>query len=120
VDGCLEGESPENVRDPKAGGRSANTITVPYTATAPAEVRGILHSPSPRPTMSLESRDVLLAAIAKARSWIDDLMEGRAASFAEIANREGRVERHIRFLALPFPPASSQRSSMASCQLTSR
>jgi site-specific DNA recombinase len=49
--------------------------------------------------MSPESRDVLLAAIAKARSWIDDLMEGRAASFAEIAKREGKVERHIRLLA---------------------
>lgn len=31
--------------------------------------------------------------------WIDDLVSGKAASFAEIAEREGKVERHIRFLA---------------------
>src|SRR3954464_10874156 len=37
-------------------------------------------------------------AIAKARAWIEDLAEGRAASFAEIAEREGKAERHIRSL----------------------
>jgi site-specific DNA recombinase len=42
---------------------------------------------------------VLLTAIAKARRWVDDLVGGRAASFAEIAKREGKVERHIRLLA---------------------
>ena len=42
---------------------------------------------------------MLLTAIAKARSWIDDIVEGRVASFAEIAEREGKVERHVRFLA---------------------
>jgi hypothetical protein len=36
---------------------------------------------------------------AKARQWIDDLAHGRAASFAVIARREGKVERHIRLLA---------------------
>jgi site-specific DNA recombinase len=30
---------------------------------------------------------------------MDDLAHGRAASFAAIARREGRVERHIRLLA---------------------
>jgi hypothetical protein len=48
--------------------------------------------------MSPESRDTLLAAIAKARMWIKDLVEGRAASLAEIAKREGKVERYVRFL----------------------
>jgi site-specific DNA recombinase len=41
----------------------------------------------------------LLLAIAKARAWLDDLGEGRTASFTEIATREGKVERHIRLLA---------------------
>jgi site-specific DNA recombinase len=45
------------------------------------------------------NRDVLLTAIAKARAWIADLAEGRAASLAEIAKREGKVERHIKLLA---------------------
>jgi site-specific DNA recombinase len=97
-DGVLK--SREDVGNSKAGGHSATTVTVPCLATAPAEARGIVHSPSPRPTMSSESRrDLLLTAIAKARSWIDDLMEGHAASFAEIGEREGKVERHVRFLA---------------------
>jgi hypothetical protein len=42
---------------------------------------------------------VLLSAIAKARAWVEELVQGRAGSFAEIAEREGKVERYIRFLA---------------------
>jgi len=49
--------------------------------------------------MTTEARETLLTAIARARAWIDDLGEGRAKSFAEIANREGKIERHIRNLA---------------------
>jgi site-specific DNA recombinase len=61
-------------------------------------VKGIIHEPSAKPAMKAESRDALLAAIAKARGWIDDLRLGRA-SFAEIAQREAQGERHIRLLA---------------------
>ncbi len=74
-------------------------LEVPWSAAAFTAVKGILHSPSPASTMNHESRDVLLTAIAKARTRIDDLVEGRVASFAEIAKQEGRVERHIRLLA---------------------
>ena len=52
-----------------------------------------------------ETRDAILLAIAKARSWIEDLASGRIRSFAEIAEREGKVERHIRLLTpLAFTP----------------
>jgi site-specific DNA recombinase len=61
--------------------------------------KGILHSPLADPPMIAGNRDVVLTAIAKARAWIADLTEGRAASVAEIAKREGKVERHIRLLA---------------------
>jgi hypothetical protein len=61
--------------------------------------KGILHSPPAGPSMIAGNREVLLTAIAKARAWIADLADGRAASFAEIAKREGKVERHIRLLA---------------------
>ena len=74
-------------------------ISVPWSAIAAHAVKGILHSPSPNRAMSPESRDALLAAIAKARGWIDDIIEGRATSFAKIAKQEGIVERHVRFLA---------------------
>jgi site-specific DNA recombinase len=62
-------------------------------------VKGIVHTPSANSAMKPASRDALLAAIAKARGWIDDIRLGRIASLAEIAKREGRGERHIRLLA---------------------
>ena len=76
------------------------TITLPWTAPTFAAVKGIVHSPSAvAPTLKPETREALLGAIAKARRWIDDLRQGRRASFAEIARQEGQVERHIRLLA---------------------
>ena len=41
----------------------------------------------------------MLTAIARARSWMKDLSEGRVGSFEEIARSENKVERHIRHLA---------------------
>ncbi len=49
--------------------------------------------------MKPETRSALLAAIAKARLWIDQIRLGRVASFPEIAARESLGERHIRLLA---------------------
>ena len=49
--------------------------------------------------MKPETRDALLAAIAKARGWIDEMRLGRIGSFAEIATRAAQGERHIRLLA---------------------
>jgi site-specific DNA recombinase len=61
--------------------------------------------PEAKPTLKPETRDAILVAIAKARSWIDDVVSGRVQSFAEIAEREGKVERHIRLLMpLAFIP----------------
>jgi hypothetical protein len=37
-------------------------------------------------------------AIAQARSWVDELANGRLGSFAALARREGKAERHIRLL----------------------
>jgi hypothetical protein len=70
-----------------------------------ASVKGVLHQPEAKPTLKQETRGAILLAVAKARSWIDDLVSGRIRPFAEIAEREGRVERHIRLLApLAFIP----------------
>jgi site-specific DNA recombinase len=41
---------------------------------------------------------LLLNAIAKARQWMSDVVDGRAALFDEIAQHQGKVERHVRFL----------------------
>ena len=43
----------------------------------------------------------LLTTIAKARAWIDDLVEGQVSSFAEIAQREG-----IQWLQVPYKGAA--------------
>ena len=44
-------------------------------------------------------RDAQLIAIARARQWVEELAHGHAASFAAIARREGKAERHARLLA---------------------
>ena len=55
--------------------------------------------------MRPESRDALLAAIAKARGWIDDIRLGCIASFAEIAEREAEGRGRLR----GFGGAAAQR-----------
>jgi site-specific DNA recombinase len=83
----------------------AAVITVPWDVPRPASVKGILDQPSGKRMLKPGTRDTILLAIAKARSWIDDFASGRVQSFAEIAHREGKVERHIRLLApLAFTP----------------
>ena len=74
-------------------------ITLPWAAPSFAAVKGIVHAPSAKSTLKPESRDALLTAIAKARSWIEDIRLGHLASFPEIAERESQGERYIRLLA---------------------
>ena len=75
------------------------TIAVPWTSPVPAAVRGIIHVPAHNTPIKPGRREALLIAIAKARQWMDDLAHGRGGSFALIARREAKVERHIRLLA---------------------
>jgi len=85
--------------DGSSGSPIANvtTITVPWSSPVPAAVKGIIHVPAHNTPIKAGRREALLIAIAKARQWIDDLAS--AASFAVIARREGKAERHIRLLA---------------------
>ena len=80
-------------------GHITTKLTLAWTAASFAAVKGIVHTPCATPTIKPSSRDALLAAIAKARGWIEDIRLGRVAVLAEIAEREGQVERHIRLLA---------------------
>jgi len=73
-------------------------LALPWSPPASSAAKGILHEPSSRHPVSPATREALLTALAKARSWVDDLVCGHAASFTEIAKREGKVERHVRFL----------------------
>jgi Family of unknown function (DUF5681) len=85
-----------------AGAAASSTcttaISLPWSVPAFSSVKRVLHQPEAKPTLKQETRDAILLAIAKARSWIDDLVSGRVQSFDEIAEREGKVERHIRLL----------------------
>src|ERR1700732_4259606 len=88
-----------SLQDPAPRRPLTTTITLPWTAPIFAAVKGIINAPCTEPAMRPESRDALLAAIAKARGWIDDIRLGRIGSFAEIAEREAQGERHLRLLA---------------------
>jgi site-specific DNA recombinase len=89
------------VNEGSSGPPTANVtiITVPWSSPVPAAVNGIIHVPAHNTPIKAGRREALLIAIAKSRQWIDDLAQGRAASFAVIARREGKAERHIRRLA---------------------
>jgi site-specific DNA recombinase len=84
--------------EPAAGEPATITLTLLWAAPSLAAVKGIVHEPVAK-SMKPENRDALLAAIAKARQWIDDLRLGRTTTLAEIAAREGVGERYIRLLA---------------------
>jgi DNA invertase Pin-like site-specific DNA recombinase len=78
----------------------SNTISIPWTGKAFTAVKGVVHAPDMTgPTLSPDTRDALLNAIAKARQWGDEMTAGRVKSFADIATKEKKVERHIRLLA---------------------
>ena len=88
-----------NHKDPLApriaGG---TTITVPWASRVPAAVKGILYVPAHNTLMKPSRRESLLMAIANARSWADELANGRVGSCGLLARREGKAERHIRLL----------------------
>jgi site-specific DNA recombinase len=84
--------------DVPASSTCTTVISLPWSVPAFSSVKGVLYHADAKPTLKPETRDAILLATAKARSWIDDLVSGRVQSFDEIAEREGKVERHIRLL----------------------
>jgi hypothetical protein len=106
----LAQETKPATQSPGAAGTAASStcatvISLSWTTQAFPSVKGVLHQPAAKPTLKQETGDAILLAIAKARSWIDDLASGRIRTFAEIAEREGKVERHVRLLTpLAFIP----------------
>ncbi len=86
------------LRGPDADLASPQTLTVPSAPRRGRLGKGLASEPSGAECLDPQTRAVLLTAIGKARLWIDDLMEGRVGSIDEIAEREGKGERHIRLL----------------------
>jgi len=89
----------ESSGDPEREYLAPITLALPWSVPVFQLPKGILHAPAATHAMTIKTRDTLLTAIARAKRWVDDLASGNAASFADIAEREGKVERHIRFLA---------------------
>jgi site-specific DNA recombinase len=77
---------------------NVTTITLPWTSPVPVAVKGIIHVPAHNTPIRPSRRDILLMAIAKARNWVEELADGQLGSFAVLARREGKLERHIRLL----------------------
>jgi site-specific DNA recombinase len=65
---------------PASSEPTTTTLTLPWNAPSFSAIKGIIHEPVSKSAMSAESRDALLAAIARAPGWIKDLRLGRVAS----------------------------------------
>jgi hypothetical protein len=78
---------------------SPTVLQIPWAPTTASARKGVAWKSSAQPNLNPATIEALLTAIAKARSWMSDLAEGRASSFQDIARREDKVERHIRNLA---------------------
>jgi DNA invertase Pin-like site-specific DNA recombinase len=100
--------------EPAASLGSSTIISLPWSAPTFLSVKGILHQPDGKSTLKPATRDAILVAIAKARSWIAELASGSVRSFVEIAEREGKVERQIRLLIpLAFTPPQTVAAIIA-------
>ncbi|HWE06913.1 MAG TPA: recombinase family protein, partial [Rhizomicrobium sp.] len=87
------------------GDRPPEKIAIPWSPEPFRRKRAVIapandgaHGSRP---IRAEARTKLLAAIARARRWLEDLISGRAASIETIAVREGVSERSAR-IALSF------------------
>jgi len=99
LSGGAEEKADEQRGTPANSSADELIVRVPWRRDETRAVKGPLHVPSSPTLINGRNRDLLLGAIAKARAWIEDIVAGRASSFDDIAKQEGRVERHIRFLA---------------------
>jgi site-specific DNA recombinase len=99
-----QADNPANNQDPANKDPSASltanvtTTTVPWSSPVPPTVKNIIHVPAYNTPMKPARRESLLMAIAKARGWLDEFTNGHLSSFAALARREGKAERHIRLL----------------------
>ncbi|MBV8792890.1 MAG: recombinase family protein, partial [Pseudolabrys sp.] len=75
-------------------------IILPWRPPSSTRRREIIAPESTASTRSMrvEVRDRLLRSIARARSWLADLLSGKVADIDEIAQSEGKSERSVRML----------------------
>jgi site-specific DNA recombinase len=82
---ATDGDAPSRTTDVPGGDGQATSsihatvITLPWSAPAFLSVKGVLHLPVATPTLKQETRDAIVLAIAKARSWAPILPRAVAA-----------------------------------------
>ncbi|WP_439495822.1 recombinase family protein [Bosea sp. (in: a-proteobacteria)] len=77
---------------------SRPTISVPFAWQPQGRRKGIIHEPSQQRQIDPAAAGGLLTAIAKARRWMDEVIDGAIASTGAIAEREQMGERNVRKL----------------------
>jgi hypothetical protein len=82
------GASPEGEGTADPGSLAPSTLHLPWTPTRASGRKGIAWKPSAQANLDPATSDMLLTAIARAPSWMNDLTEGRVNSFEEIARSE--------------------------------
>ena len=86
IDVTLRGSaSPEGQGTADASSLVPSTLHLPWTRTNASARKGIAWKPSAQSNLDPAASEVLLIAIARARSWMNDLSEGRVNSFEVIA-----------------------------------
>ena len=99
IDITLRGSAfPEGRGTADASSLVPSTLHLPWMPTSASARKGIAWKPSAQTNLDPAANEALLIAIARARSWMNDLNEGRVNSFEAIARSENKVERHIRRL----------------------
>jgi len=74
-------------------------LTAPFIPNAPKR-KGITSSPSDHEFIDAEPRDILLKAISRSHRWMRSILDGKMASFDEVAAAENLGERYVRRLAV--------------------
>ena len=74
-------------------------LTTPFIPNGPRR-KGIKSAPSGREFIDAETRDILLKAISRSHLWMRSILDGKMASFDEIAAAENLGERYVRRLAV--------------------
>jgi site-specific DNA recombinase len=89
---------------------SRQIVGLPWTKKPFRATKGAINGPTIASDTPLAGQ-VVLAAIGRARHWVDELMSG--GTIAEIAKREGKGERQIRLLTpLAFVSPATVRGTI--------
>lgn len=73
-------------------------FSIPFVWRSQGRRKGVLHEPAQQQHLDYNAAEVLLIAIAKARRWMNELVEGKMISTDAIALRENMGERNVRKL----------------------